>query len=61
MEGKVVLGIHFSKTIIHIEDSMGGVVMRGLLDKPWRVYLVQIECYQINQTLVLSGIRLCSL
>lgn len=56
MEGKV-LGIHFSKTIIHIEDSLGGVVTRGLLDKPWRVYLVQIECYQINQTLVLSGLR----
>lgn len=55
MEGKV-LGIHFSKIIIHIEDSMGGVVTRGLLDKPWRVYLVQIECYQINQTLVLSGL-----
>lgn len=59
MEGKV-LGIHFSKTIIHIEDSLGGVVTRGLLDKPWRVYLVQIECYQINQTLVLSGLRLRS-
>jgi hypothetical protein len=60
MEGKVVLGIHFSKTIIHIEDSMGGVVMRGLLDKPWGGYLVQIECYQINQTLVLSDFRSCS-
>jgi hypothetical protein len=31
MEGKV-LGIHFSKIIIHIEDSLGGVVTRGLLD-----------------------------
>jgi hypothetical protein len=59
MEGKV-LGIHFSKTIILIEDSMGGVLTRGLLDKPWRVYLVEIEYYQINQTLVLSGLRLRS-
>lgn len=59
MEGKV-LGIYFSKIIIHIEDSICGVVTRGLLDKPWRVYLVQIECYQINQTLVLSDFQPCS-
>ena len=53
MEGKV-LAINFSKIIIHNEDSMGGVMTRGLLDKPWGFYLVQIKCYQINQTLVLS-------
>jgi hypothetical protein len=32
MEGKV-LAINFSKIIIHNEDSMGGVVTRGILVK----------------------------